>query len=270
MRKKFKNGNGQARLEITRNYDLFEMNELNRPLHEDKDLLESMTQFGFMPSKAIHCASGENGKLRIIEGHHRLYYAKRLGLPVYYIVDNSVTDIYLLEKSTELWSLDDYVYSRAQAGNTDYETLVSFKEKHHLTTGVAASLLAGTATGSNYKADQLRAGEWKVGGDTLYAHRVVSIIDGMKALGIPFATHGNCVAAISRVIRVPGFEDSVFLDRLGGNPARFRKRSTINEYLDEIESAYNYASRSKRINLSFLAKEISRKRQESFGQCNLV
>ena len=84
------------KLKVTRDYDFFEMHNLNRPLHDDPLLLASMKKYGFMPSQPLQCVRNGGTKLKVIRGHHRLNYAKQLGLPVWYIVDDSNTDIFEL------------------------------------------------------------------------------------------------------------------------------------------------------------------------------
>ncbi|MCR4331556.1 MAG: hypothetical protein NUV34_02445, partial [Sulfuricaulis sp.] len=87
----------KPKLQCTHKYDLFEMHELNRPLHDDPRLLASMQKTGFMPSSPIQCVRNGNGTLKVVRGHHRLTYAKRLGLPVWFVVDDTKTDLFDLE-----------------------------------------------------------------------------------------------------------------------------------------------------------------------------
>ena len=87
-------------LKVTKNYDLFELHPFNRDLHKDALLKTSMKENGFMPSSPIHCVRNGNGKLKIIRGHHRFANAKELGLPVWYVIDESNVDLFLLEGSS--------------------------------------------------------------------------------------------------------------------------------------------------------------------------
>ncbi len=131
----------KPKLEKTYNYDLFEPHEFSRPLHEDKVLLGSMQKYGFLPSCPIHCVQSDNGKLKVIRGQHRLHYARRLGLPVYYVIDDSNPDIFYLEAVRQKWSLTDFAEARANAGDKNYIKLLAFKKKHGLPLGAAARLL---------------------------------------------------------------------------------------------------------------------------------
>lgn len=68
----------KPRLQCTHDYTIFESHELNRPLREKPNLMASMARAGFMPSSPIQCQRNGSAKLKVIRGHHRLDYAKRL------------------------------------------------------------------------------------------------------------------------------------------------------------------------------------------------
>jgi ParB-like chromosome segregation protein Spo0J len=91
---------GGPKLQTTKDYDLFDLNEFNRPLHKDRSLENSMKEYGFMPSSPLQVAKNPNGKLKIIKGHHRFSIARKLGLNIWYVVDGSCTDIFYLEGRT--------------------------------------------------------------------------------------------------------------------------------------------------------------------------
>jgi len=255
-------------LKSTKNYDMFEMHELNRQQHDDPILLESMKVHGFMPSSPIQCIRNGGGTLKVIRGHHRLDYAKRLGLPVWYVVDESNTDIFALEASSKgRWDLPDFTYARAQAGDENYTKLLRFQKKHSLPLGVAASLVGGEGASSNNKQRTIKDGKFRVG-DMKHADRVVAITDHCKTLGIPFATSTAFVGAISMVLRVPEFDTARFLHCITLNPTMMNRRSSRGACLDEIDALYNYALKAKRIPLAFKAREAGRQRQDTFGGHN--
>lgn len=93
----------KPQLKVTKDYALFKAHELNRPLSEKPILLESMKAHGFMPSSPLQVEKDRDGRLKVIRGHHRLMYAKRLGLPVWYVIDDSNTDIFDLEGAPSTW-----------------------------------------------------------------------------------------------------------------------------------------------------------------------
>lgn len=258
----------KVKLECTKDYDLFEMHPCNRPLHENKTLLESMRKHGFNPAFPIRCKPKSNGKLEVLSGHHRLHYAKRLKLEVYYVIDP--TDIGLFDaegSSLQHWSAWDFVNAHAKAGNKNYQFLLKFQKQHGLALGAAASLVGGQSAGSNNKLKDIKRGTFKIG-DMKNANQVVKITDLCQELNIPFATSTAFVSATSNMLRVPKFGADIFCHRIKLHPKLMEKRSRTGEYLEEIEALYNYRAKGKRIPLKFQAEEISRERARTFGQNN--
>jgi hypothetical protein len=234
------------KLQVTKDYSLFEMHEFNRPMADDGVLEDSMKNFGFMPSCAIHCVRGLDGKLRIVRGHRRFDKAKRLGLPVWYIVDETNKDIFYLEGVRSQWSANDFACARAVAGDKDCDKLIEFRDKHHLPLATAAALVGGQSATSNNKVKNVKSGAFRIG-DMKHANQVVRITDRCRELNIPFATAGAFVSAISLSLRIPEFDDDLFIHRIDLNGSQIRKRGTVTEYLDEIEALYNYGAKKNRL-----------------------
>ena len=255
----------KPKLQVTRNYDVFEMHELNRPLHEDPRLLASMQKTGFMPSSPIQCIRNGHGTLKVIRGHHRLTYAKRLGLPVWYVVDDSKADIFDLEGGRQAWTGADFLLARAAGGNNDCARLHEFQKKHGLTLAVAASLMGGQSAGSNNHLRMVKEGTFRVSSDLSHAHAVASLVDYCRAHGVAFAGAAAFVSALSMCLRVPDFDQSLFRHRVKLHGFVMRVRSTQADYLKELDALYNYGAKTNRLPLEFKAKEISRARQETFG-----
>lgn len=257
----------KPKLQCTRDYSLFDMHQNNRPLREKPMLLESMRLHGFMPSSPIHCKRGPNGRLIVIRGHHRLDTAKRLGLLVWYIIDDSCDNVFELEQdSTQSWNADDFVHGRAVSGDADCAKVIEFQKKHGLTLGAAASLMGGETAGSTNKLREIKDGTFKVSSDLSHALTVVRVTDYCKSVGVVWATCSAFVAAISHAVRVPEFDIKLFMRRVSLNPARMQRRTTVALCLDEIEALYNYNSKENRLALAFRALEISRSRQRTFGR----
>jgi hypothetical protein len=255
-------------LKVTTDYSIFEMHPCNRPLSEKPELEDSMRRHGFIPSSAIHVSPNGGGKFRVIRGHHRLHYAKRIKLPVYYIVDDSRVDIFDLEgDTTGTWSMKDFVAARSASGDKECSRLKAFREKHNLPIGVAASLVAGESAGSHNAQRQVKQGKFKAG-DQAHAENVVKVTDELRTMGVDFAVSGLFVQAISRALRVPEFDVDLFLSKVRLYPMNLHRRTTTGEYLEEMESLYNYGAKTakSRIPLAFRAKEVGLKRQRTFGK----
>ena len=246
-------------LKTTKDYSIFELHEMNRPLHEDPLLLESMKKHGFMKSSPMQVIQNGGDKLKVVRGHHRLHYAQRLGLPVWYVIDNTSVDIYELETVKSAWSLLDYATSRARSGDKECQALLDFAKKHEINLGIAASLLFGESAGSGNAATAVKKGTFK---GTLNKHcsDVTRVIQACTDFGVSFSKTSSFIKAVSHVLQVPEFDDALFLHRVKLSPAMLHKRGTHLEYLDEIEALYNYMAKAKRTPLAFRAKEEAAKR----------
>jgi hypothetical protein len=252
--------NNIPQVKMTKNYDLFEMHPCNRPLHKNDPVETSMRRVGFMPSSPLHCIKNGNGKLKIIRGHHRFSIAKKLGLPVYYIIDNSNTDIFELEgSSTGSWNAGDFAVARARAGNADIQKMLDFKDRHGLTLGSASSLMMGQSAISNNAPKQIKSGRFKVG-DMDHANKVVRLTDMLRERGVAFASSSGFVAAVSAALRIPEIDYSQLVHRASMYSHVLSKRGTVREYLQEIEGLYNYNSKKKLFPLAIRAEEVSRER----------
>jgi hypothetical protein len=241
-------------LKTTRDYGIFELHPLNREEHEDPALAESMRKHGFMRSGAIHVKPNGSGKLKVIRGHHRLAEAKRQKLPVWYIVDDSNVDIFELEGSSHAhWSIRDFATARSRAGDKNYDVLLDFQKKHNLPMSVAASLVGGESAGSHNKQSDIKEGKFKTG-DMIHANQVVRITDTLFEYGVECARTAGFVSAVSAAMRLPDFDAESFIARTRLYPKMMNRRSTRNEYLEEIEAMYNYGQR-KRVPIAFLSRE---------------
>lgn len=248
------------KLRCTKDYSLFDTHEHNRRLHGDQALFESMKRHGFMPSSPIQCVRETNGKLRVIRGHNRLDCAKRLGLHVWYVVDDSNTDLYSLEAGRQKWSIEDFARSRAKAGDAACLFLLDFMDTHKLKIGAAASLVGGESASSSNKANDVKRGTFRVADDLSHAYAVVSVTDRCLSLGVRWATSTAFVAAVSRALRVPEFDPNLFLHRLAQRPAALQRSSTAVGNIQQIEKVYNYGAKDRRLALEFRANEEMRKR----------
>ncbi len=257
----------KPKLQVTRDYSIFKMNPINRELAEKPVLLASMKAHGFMPSSPIHCVpNGKAGSLIVVRGHHRLDYAKRLGLPVWYVVDNSTTDIYELEgDNSSHWSLRDFIFSRARGGDEQCLRVLKFQAEHGLNLSSAIDLMAGESAGSKNHQDKIKRGTFQVGDDLSHAASVVAVTDHFRSVGVQFATQAALLKAVSLALRVPECDPNIIKHRITQWPASLNRRSNYREYLQELEALYNYGAKAKRLPLAHLAHETARQRKATFG-----
>jgi hypothetical protein len=246
------------KLQMTRNYSLFVMSRLNRPLHDRAALLQSMKLYGFMPSKPIHVRRLPDGKLEIQAGHHRFETAKELNIPVYYVVDETPISLVEMEAPGSQWTGKDYAYAYAQAGKPDYGTLIEFHKRTGIKLNQCGALLTARAQ-SGAISDLIKSGKFRAT-NVRHAEAVVSVVQKCVEHKIPFAKDSRFVAAVSVVCMVPDFSPEVLIGRIKIYPKMMVHRATRDEYVEEIDAIYNYNARGRRLQIATAAKAIMSER----------
>lgn len=114
----------------TSDYSLFKITKLNRQI-EQKHVDEFEQEANESPHLMEVCPILVNSEMEIIDGQHRFFACKKVGLPISYIQDNRLTakDIITLNKSQKNWSLENYIFHHFNSGNENFSKLVAFSKK---------------------------------------------------------------------------------------------------------------------------------------------
>lgn len=248
----------------TRNYDLFELTLFNRDVKKIKSLEKSMVKHGWIDAYPMHVMENGDNSFKIKAGHHRFTVAKKLGLPVKYVVSNDDATIYELEQSTNFWTLQDYLTSHIRYGEKDYLKIQEYIDKTGISLGNAISLLAGESASSNNKYEQFKRGTYRVK-STYYADKVAELVLFCKNAGISFANQALFVQAISKVVWVPEFDSERFKRKVNKFGSLAEKQQNLSAYLDMLENIYNRHEQNK-LPLRFLTEQTGKKRQKTFGK----
>lgn len=140
----------------TTNYDLFSFMDNNRNISHGliNRIIESINKIGYIESRPIIV----NESFIIIDGQHRFEACKKLGLPIFYAIENLDINeaMILLNKNQLIWRLQDYVKSWSKTGIECYIQLVKFEEEFHF--GISNNLIIFNGNGSN-TAEKIRSGK---------------------------------------------------------------------------------------------------------------
>ena len=251
-----------SRILESTNYDKFDLLEFNRDLHDTTRLEKSMLEHGFIDAYPIHVVKGESGKLMIKGGHHRFVVARKLKIPVKYVVCDDNVSIHELEKTTAKWTLKDYLDSYIRLGYTEYMAVREYQEKTGLPLSTCMGLLGGNQNGGNFNS-QFKDGTYRVR-DNSIAEPVGNLVLGCAERGVEFARIPSFVEAIAQCVLSGEFDCSTFMNKVSVNIQMMKKQASKDGYLDLIESVYNYKSQNK-LPLAFLARESARKRNAARG-----
>jgi len=254
-----KKHNTTPELYQTLDYEIFELHEYNRPVMRTKDLEQSMIEFGFIPGQAMHCVQSNNGKVKIKDGHHRLFVAKKLGISVWYIVSNDtakITDINIAKG----WSCLDYLASYCQAGIPEYLALKEYMGKTGISIMHCISMMAGQSAGSNNHLKSFKGGYYKLG-DQSHANKVGNIVIYCRNIDIECAIIASFVRAISKIVWVNEIDIEILRHKLKTHKSFVEKQTSVDGYVGMIESIYNRQNKNK-IPLSFLADKAAKERSD--------
>jgi len=236
-------------LRCTKEYDLFTLHEQNRDFNENKALAESMRKYGFLSSHPVHV----NENMEIIDGHHRFVEAKRQDLPIWYIKESTEVPLLDLQLPDKKWNNMDYATAYAKQGKQDYIELLAFAKKHKISIVTASSLLHGENPNSGNKNASIPSGNFTVK-NRKYAHDVMRIVEMLVSFGIEFALQRAFIGAIGAIIRLEEFDTERFIARARLYPKHMTHRAAKYEYMEEIESLYNYTTRDK-VPIAFLGRQ---------------
>jgi hypothetical protein len=254
-------------INATTNYDLFGLHEFNRDVINTETLEQSMKRHGWIDAYPMHVVKNGGRKLKIKDGHHRFEAARRLGIPVKYVVCDDSASLVDIIKTVQPWLPKDYLASYVRQGIPAYIAVGEYVAETGITLGHAISLLAGESAGSANKINAFKNGYYKLGNQE-HAEQVKKIVLHMKKCGVKFATNSFLVQAISKAVWVDEFLVSRFCDKISSHAAHFEKQPNVQAYLLQIEAIYNRQRRSDKLPVAFLANEKSKERHMTFGGNN--
>jgi hypothetical protein len=246
------------KIQATKNYRMFSRSEDNRAtdVKKHKGLMESMREYGFIPSFPIVCYRDKNGKLIVKDGQNRLEIAETLGLPVYWCEEEIDFNIAKVNSTSLTWRLQDYAHMFAKNGNAAYQEGLEFTGQNGLPIGIAFALLAGKTGYTNIKSEFV-SGKFKIK-DRKWAEAVAGIYVPLVALSDDIK-NARFLEACMAVCRVKDFD----AERLIHSAKRCRdllvSYSTREAYLDMLQEIYNFG-RSKLVDLKVSAVMAMRER----------
>jgi len=250
----------------SKNYNLFEMMSFNRDVKRTRDLENSMRIHGWISAYPAHVVKKGN-KLLIKAGHHRFFVARKLNIPVKYVICSDNISIYELEKATAPWKMQDYMDSHCRNGEREYLAVKEYCDETGIGLMNAVSMLGGHSAGSGNFGLVFKTGEFKVKKNSNHANTVKDLVLCFKKYGVPFYNANLLVQAISRVVWVNEFEPSRMKSKIKICAGFIEKKANLEQYVAMLEEIYNRQSKSK-IPLKFLADATAKSRNVAGGASN--
>jgi len=228
----------------TYNYEMFRTIEGNRDTNKThiKRLMSSMEEMYLMSPIIV------NSKMEIIDGQHRYESAKNLELPIRYIVDISagLRAVQLLNAKNKDWTPTDYMESYIKLGNKDYILYKEFKEKYKLPHQVCQVLLNGSF--GRTVSHGFNNGEFKIQ-NLEYSETVAQTVTESYEY-YQGSKRRSYVYAIAKLSKKEEFNSNKYIRKLKIQQSKMYDCSNTAQYIELIESIYNYKNR-KKVNLRF-------------------
>lgn len=135
---------------VTNDYSIFKKLEGNRSTSAEyvQKLVESIQS-----KNLLHCHPIiVNSKMEIIDGQNRLKAAEKLGLPIYYVIEDSAggMDVILLNTNRKNWKLENYCDFYISQGNENYKKIKEYSQLYQVQLTILLNSARGTRVGSSY------------------------------------------------------------------------------------------------------------------------
>lgn len=232
----------------TTNYQLFQFLERNRTINKGlvERLKKSILEIGYIQNKAILV----NENFTIIDGQHRFYACKELGLPILYQIEqvDEISAMMLLNINQAIWRLNEYVESYAKSGIKCYIDLLEFENTYHL--GISSSLtvcLGGSGVGK-FKPNKIRNGvTFEINPNRF---KIIDFLFECRKI-LNFWKHKVFVQA---VVQLFSRTDVKNIEKILKNISVINQQVNVNDYLIIFENICNHHVREdKKISLRFKA-----------------
>lgn len=232
------------KLAITKKYSIFTGTVLNRPLHlgKRKKLRASMKEYGFLPAYPLNCKR-QDGRLVLVDGQHRLAAAKELGLPVFYVVDQSDINIAQINATQKSWKMSEYADCYAGQGFADYIELIAFAKKNSMAYSLAAAILADKVQAGTSILVKFRDGHFRIT-NRATADRIAGLLNRIAAY-CPAVKTRHMICALFSCCKVENFSDKRILKGVARSPETLMKYGSRDGYLDMLERIYNIGYHTK-------------------------
>jgi hypothetical protein len=247
-------------IKSTKDYGQFVHHEFQQTMSNThiKKLAESMRQNGFLPSKPIQVYPTGEGRLGVIDGHHRLAAASLIGIPVFYLEEQEQhKELIGVENAlVRRWSMESFIRLYAGKGNKNYITLLRYV-KNGIPISCAASLLGGQSAHSGNCTKEICTGNFRVK-TTEHIDAILFFITSLESINENVKKRPY-IEALSLLLFLPEFDKYTLEKRIESNPLLIVPCSTREQALQVFEDVYNFRSRDK-VPLAHLAKMASKNR----------
>lgn len=221
----------------TQNYAQFKLISTNRkidPKHVEK-IKKSIQENGYFKSKPISV----NKDFEVIDGQHRLYAAKELGIPIKYEIEdvNAQTAMVTLNSTSSNWSLYNYIDHFSKLGLTKYVDLKRAIDNSDY--GISAVL-------SIYVKDYIKVGKSLRGGNDFAVNpkkaELVELLEFFRGK-LPFFKNKDFIRAVRSLLDNKSIQEKHYV-RLRLNVFAIVPCANLDQYLKQFYKLMKFKEQS--------------------------
>lgn len=243
------NGNeSSVKIYWTKDYGKFRFLKGNRDLDETKikRILKSVEN-GLEFFKYCPIMINQDGY--VIDGQHRFFVCKKLGLNIYYVIvpEFTLRQVAEMNNNASKWKDRDYLNCYVDVGIEDYIQLQKFIDEQKIGIGIAISLLQNqNAHGNAEVRESFRDGAFRIKHYD-YAVGIMEIINRFHPFCATYHTR-SFIEALEQIME--GHEHAAIIDELIAKLEKhnlvIEQRSTAKEYLAHLEDLFNFRNSKRR------------------------
>ncbi len=240
------------------NYDLFKKLLGNREVGDERvnAIIESIKKIGYQPVPLL-----VNEKFEVIDGEGRLEACKRLSLPIYFEIKENIgiEECIAMNIKMRNWVLIDFINSFAVQENSNYVSLLNYKNKFPKLTEVEIAMCLSNAKSRNIDRP-LRDGSYKIIeteetiGCLNFINSVVDKLDSIKGGRQEFTQ------VLVGLYKLNLIDEDRMRDSICNHSSTIKPAYSIVAALTELQTVYNHR---RRYNEYFRDNYLSK--METFG-----
>ncbi len=228
-------------MEWTNDFDRFNLVGENREVNERhvKKLMDKIEANNLLRLNPIIV----DANMSVIDGQHRLEAAKRLNVPIWFIMDDTVsaTDISDLNAGRKNWSLMDYVTFWTVRKQPGYDVLSRYINNYPFIPLTSLVELL-SSTGRRDRAD-IEQGRVNVKNQN-EADKVLGYLSAIRNYS-DLAYTGAFIKALIRIYRTGEYDHERMMRKISMQPRALVKCVNTAQYVAMLEELYNYHERDK-------------------------
>lgn len=193
-----------------------------------------------------------NEKLQIIDGQHRFEAAKRMGLPINYIIAEkySNNEVHLLNSNMRNWGKIDFLNAYCELGNENYIAMREFiSDFPEFTFSICDMIIANSTTGTNIPNGTIKNKRAFENGDMVIKNisKAYGVANKIKMIKPYYKGYNknSFVRAMIVLLKKEHFDFNLFIQKLALQPTSLVDCVTVGKYHELIEDIYNYRNRNK-------------------------